>query len=159
VDAHCLRQADHADVALIARLTRECWADSVAPDSSGHREDERRVLADLAQGGALILESEEQAIGSARYGRLIDQPTIWEIMRMGILPAWRGRGLGAAFLARILDLARASKVTEIRLAVRADQKALLSYYERFGFAIVADLTYSHANRQTSAPIVMRLLLS
>lgn len=56
-----------------------------------------------------------------------------KIGRMAVLPEWRGRGLGDAILARLVEAARLSELAEVYLHA---QTHALSFYERHGF--VAD---------------------
>jgi ribosomal protein S18 acetylase RimI-like enzyme len=53
---------------------------------------------------------------------------------MGLLPAYRGRGIGQALLTACLSKARANGVTRVELEVRADNERALKLYERMGFA-------------------------
>ena len=147
-----VRDASPADAPLIARLTREAWAGRVAPDSSGHRESETRVLEDLAAGGGLVLEVGGEPAGSLRWR---DHGTYWEVARLGLLPAFRGRGLSTWLLNEVALRAHASMASELRAAVRADQPALAAWYERMGYVPDASLAYSRANPDNEPPLVLR----
>jgi GNAT superfamily N-acetyltransferase len=150
-----LRAATPADAALIADMTRAAWAGKVAATSSGHREDAARVARHLQQGGAFILMVEGKAAGSVRWLPLESDPEILEILRMGILPAWRGHQLSQHLLEAVVDFASASHVKELRIAVRTDQPRLLDLYAAYGFELAIELEYGHANPAEPAPIVMR----
>jgi len=52
---------------------------------------------------------------------------------IGVLPAFRGRGLGAALLRDALALARERGFRRVELVVRADNARALALYERAGF--------------------------
>jgi ribosomal protein S18 acetylase RimI-like enzyme len=52
---------------------------------------------------------------------------------MGVLPGYRGRGIGARLLEACLAKARAKGITRVELDARADNKAALRLYERAGF--------------------------
>lgn len=147
-----VRRAVTADAALIARLTRACWAGRVAAGSSGHLEDEARALRDLAEGGGFILEREGEAAGSVRWSRGSEA---WELMRLGILPAYRGRGLSQWLMDLVETEAQAAGAREIRLAVRTDQPRLVEVYRALGYQIDSSLRYSHANPNSEPPVVMR----
>jgi ribosomal protein S18 acetylase RimI-like enzyme len=58
---------------------------------------------------------------------------------MGLLPAYRGRGLGGRLLQACLDKARARGLTRITLQVRADNERAIALYRRLGFEIEAQL--------------------
>jgi ribosomal protein S18 acetylase RimI-like enzyme len=53
---------------------------------------------------------------------------------MGLLPAFRGRGLGRALLEQTLAAAREAGPTRIELEVFASNVGAIALYERFGFA-------------------------
>jgi ribosomal protein S18 acetylase RimI-like enzyme len=153
-----VREANAADAQVIADLTRSSWAEKVANTSSGHRESTARVLGDLQQGGGFILLSEDRPIGSVRWMPVDSEPDVWEITRMGVLPADRGQSLSQHLLEAVIHRALASEVSELRLAVRADQPRLLDLYAAFGFELAPELEYTHANPQEPAPTVMRRVL-
>ena len=53
---------------------------------------------------------------------------------MGLLPAWRGRGLGRRLAAAAIDAARAAGMERIELEVFASNERAIALYERLGFA-------------------------
>jgi ribosomal protein S18 acetylase RimI-like enzyme len=150
-----IRAATSDDAALIADMTRAAWAGKVAASSSGHRDTAILVAQQLQQGGAYILFVNEQAAGSVRWLPSESQSGVWEIMRMGLLPAFRGNDLSCKLLEAVLTHALADDMRELHLAVRADQPRLLDLYATYGFEIAPELKYSHANPAEPAPIVMR----
>lgn len=154
-----VREAVLDDAQLIADLTRAAWADKVAVTSSGHRETAVRVLQDLQSGGGFILLKNETPIGSVRWAPLEIAPDVWEIMRMGVLPAHRGEHLSQHLLEAVIHRALASDVNELRLGVRADQERLLDLYAAYGFELAPELEYTHANPLEPAPTVMRRILA
>lgn len=52
---------------------------------------------------------------------------------MGVLAAYRGRGIGQQLLSACLDRARANGITRVELEVRADNLRAIKLYERMGF--------------------------
>ncbi|MDR2213032.1 MAG: GNAT family N-acetyltransferase [Pseudomonadales bacterium] len=52
---------------------------------------------------------------------------------MGLLPEFRGRGLGTRLLRETLDAAHASGLSRIELEVYASNQPAIHLYERFGF--------------------------
>jgi ribosomal protein S18 acetylase RimI-like enzyme len=153
-----VREATLDDAQLIADLTRTAWAGKVAVTSSGHRETPVRVRQDLQVGGGFILLREENPIGSVRWASVESEPDVWEIMRMGVVPAYRGEHLSQHLLEAVIHRALASDVNELRLGVRADQTRLLDLYAAFGFELAPELEYTHANPLEPAPTVMRRIL-
>ncbi len=57
---------------------------------------------------------------------------IGHIGRMAVMPEWRGRGVGAALLARLLEMASAAGMRTVELNA---QTHAAGFYARFGFAV------------------------
>ena len=153
-----VRAAADADAALIADLTRACWQGKVSPSSSGHRESVALVQRHLRDGGAFLLEIDGVAAGSVRWAPHDADSDVWEILRMGVLPAWRGSNLSQHLLEAVIHHGLACGVQELRLAVRSDQPKLIDFYAAYAFELAEELDYSHANPAEPAPAVMRRFL-
>ncbi len=153
-----IREAGLDDAPLIAELTRGAWAGKVSPTSSGHKETVERVLQDLQQGGAYLLLCGEDVAGSVRWLPSDGEPDVWVILRMGVLPSYRGEHLSQHLLEAVIHRALASGVRELQLGVRADQPRLLDLYATYGFELAPELEYAHANPLEPAPTVMRRML-
>ena len=54
---------------------------------------------------------------------------------MGLLPAYRGQGLGARLLDDCIERARQAGITRVELEAREDNHAALRLYGRFGFEV------------------------
>lgn len=150
-----VREASADDAALIAELTRACWAERVAAGSSGHREQAERVQQDLQRGGGFILLLDDQPAGSVRWLPSDTETDVWEVLRMGVLPAYRGQGLSQHLMEAIIHRAHGADVQELRLAVRADQARVVDLYAVFEFELAPELEYARANPQQEPPTVMR----
>lgn len=153
-----VREARFDEAQLIADLTRAAWAKTVALSSSGHRETAHRVEGDLRQGGAFLLLIDAEPVGSVRWLPHETEPDVWDILRMGILPDYRGQQLSQHLIEAVIHLALETEARELRLAVRTDQTALLDLYTTFGFEIAPELEYEHANPLEPAPYVLRKFL-
>lgn len=153
-----VREATSIDAQLMAELTRAAWANTIAVTSSGHRETAVKVMQDLQQGGGFILLVDDRPAGSIRWLPLELEPGIWEILRMGVLSGFRGNNLSQYLVEAVIHHALASEVTELRLAVRADQSHLIDLYATFNFEVAPELEYTHANPLEPAPSVMRRIL-
>ena len=161
-----LRTATLEDAVLIAKLTRECWVGKPA-NSSGHTETVEALEKSLQDGTAVIMFLEGQPVGSIRYYPVMGESTIevtyygaiaWEIGRLGILPAYRGRGLSTWLMNEVMIRATHKGIEELRLAVRTDEPGLLEFYKRQGFFEDSSIVYSHANPNSVKPITMRKYL-
>lgn len=150
-----VRVADDADAELIAGLTRQAWSDKVSGSSSGHAETAEQVALHLRAGGCFLLVVDDAVVGSVRWLPLDSEPDVWEIARMGIVPAHRGGNLSQHLLEAVIHHGQACAVEELRLAVRADQPKLRDFYSALAFELAEELEYSHANPLEPAPYVMR----
>ncbi|WP_211443350.1 GNAT family N-acetyltransferase [Collimonas humicola] len=150
-----VREASAGDAALIAELTRACWAERVAASSSGHREQTEQVRQDLQRGGGFILLLDGRPAGSVRWLPSDTETEVWEILRMGVLPAFRGQGLSQHLMEAIIHRAQAADVHELRLAVRAEQARVVDLYAVFEFELAPELEYARANPLQEPPTVMR----
>ena len=77
----------------------------------------------------VLAEAAGEAVGTARM-----TPT-GHIGRMAVLPPWRGRGIGSALLADLLDTARARALPGVVLNA---QNHALAFYARHGFTAEGD---------------------
>ena len=150
-----VREVSTDDAALIAELTRACWAERVTASSSGHHESTERVLHDLQRGGGLILQLDREPIGSARWLPSDTETDVWEILRMGVLPAYRGQGLSQHLMEALIHRAQGADISELRLAVRADQARVVDLYAVFEFELAPELEYTRANPLDEPPVVTR----
>ena len=81
----------------------------------------------------LIAEQAGAAIGRLYLDRWPDQLRIVDI---SLLPGWRGRGIGAAMLRDVIDMAAASAM---RVSIHVEKNNPARHlYDRLGFRFVAD---------------------
>jgi ribosomal protein S18 acetylase RimI-like enzyme len=153
-----IREATLDDAQLIANLTRAAWADRVTVTSGGHRETAVSVCEHLQTGGGFILLVDNQPAGSARWLPNENDPCIWEMLRIGVLPAYRGADLSQQLVEAVIHHAYTNDVDELRLAVRHDQPRLIDLYSAYEFEEAPELEYSHANPLEPPPTVMRRVL-
>lgn len=136
-----------------------CWTGSVPANSSAFRETVEDVAAELVRGaGALLLDGDD-VIGGGRYspvpGPAGDAAEWVEFKRIGLLAAWRGRGLGL-LIPRFLEAsARARGFGGAQLGIRADRPLMVGFWERLGFQRADDVELQTANPLTPPPICMR----
>lgn len=153
-----IREATLDDAQLLADLTRAAWAEKVAVTSSGHRETAVQVMQHLQQGGGLLLLVDGAPAGSVRWLPLESESDVWDILRMGILPSYRGRNLSQHLLEAVIHRAQEANARELHLAVRSDQPRLMDLYSAYGFELAPELEYAHANPLEPSPYVMRRTL-
>jgi predicted GNAT family N-acyltransferase len=78
----------------------------------------------------IAIDSDGQPVGT---GRLTPQR---KIGRMAVLGPWRGRGVGAALLVRLIDIARSMSYPAIELHA---QLSAADFYRRHGFDAYGDV--------------------
>jgi len=83
-----------------------------------------------------LLVMEHPSLGIVGYAVLWCVLEQGELANLAIVPALRGRGLGARLLARVVDVARGRGVETVYLEVRDSNQAALGLYRRFGFSQV-----------------------
>ncbi len=113
-----------------------------------------RVLHDLRLGGGLILQVDGRAVGSVRWLGHDYEPAVWHIVRMGVLPAFRGAGLSQHLLEAVIHHALASGVNQLRLAVHSNQSRLIDLYSTFGFELMPELDGDHADAAEAGRAIM-----
>jgi GNAT superfamily N-acetyltransferase len=153
-----VREAVAEDAALIAEITRAAWTGKVDPASGGHSETAEVVRQHLQMGGAFLMLLGEEVIGSVRWLPLESEPTVWEIMRMGVVPHHRGEYLSQHLLEAVIHHALAFGVSELRLAIRGDRARLQDLYSAYGFELAPALESTHEDRFGAAPRLMRRIL-
>jgi RimJ/RimL family protein N-acetyltransferase len=57
------------------------------------------------------------------------------VLGMGLLPRFRGQGLGTRLILRALDAARTYGLTRVELTVREDNETAIALYKKVGFVI------------------------
>ena len=76
-------------------------------------------------------------------------------MRIAVLPAARGRGYGRDLMEILAEYARANRVDEISLEVRASNAAAISLYKSYGFKIEEVRKRYYSNPVENALIMWR----
>lgn len=150
-----VREARLDDAPLIASLTRQAWADKPTPGNCGCHENTESVIRHLQHGGGFLLYVNELPAGTARWLPMDDNSAIWEIVRLGIIPAYRGQGLSQHLVEAVVHQALAADVDELRVAVDSDHTRLVDLYAAHGFDVAMELEYSDADSLEPQPTVMR----
>jgi ribosomal protein S18 acetylase RimI-like enzyme len=57
------------------------------------------------------------------------------VLSIGVLPEWRGSGLGRRLMERALEASRAFPLVRVELAVRADNARAIALYRNVGFEV------------------------
>jgi ribosomal protein S18 acetylase RimI-like enzyme len=67
----------------------------------------------------------------------LDRPAMQHsgVLGMGLLPEYRGRGLGRRLMERALEASRVFGLSRIELSVREDNARAAALYAKLGFAV------------------------
>ncbi len=143
---------------MIEALTRRIWTGRVSTESTVFRETPESVSAQIAKGGAVLLESDGEPIGSGRFVRVPGpggQGTWIEIKRIGVLPAFQKQGLGVVILEALEQMGREIGAAGAQLAIRADQPRLIVFYEGLDYLPADDVELTTPNPLSPPPFGMR----
>ena len=128
-----------ADAAVIARFQVD-----MAMESEGLSLDYERVL----RGVGAVLDDEYKGrylvarVGGEASGCLMltrewsdwNSCWYWWIQSVYVVPAYRGRGIYRAMYGKVLDMAAAEGVTQIRLYVDKENRTAQAVYQKLGMA-------------------------
>lgn len=113
-------------IEAIAAIEQTCFED---PWSSG-------VLAECLEQPHYIWETYTQDAQMVAYACASVSFEEGEILRIGVLPAYRRQGIGEQVLARILERLGENGVEKIFLEVRASNVAARALYSKMGFVVI-----------------------
>jgi RimJ/RimL family protein N-acetyltransferase len=90
----------------------------------------------------------------------LDRPTMRHggVLGMGLLPEWRGRGLGTRLIGQTLEAARASGFSRVSLTVRHDNARAIRLYHKTGFEIEGHLRRAMLVDGTFHDLILMALL-
>lgn len=144
-----IRLVADAELPIVHAVMQAAFSETAryAHPSSALRETEDDVRAAVVGGGAVLMWIDGEAVATARFTRP-DADTL-RYARLGVLPAWRGRGLGARIDAWLADLARAEGRTTIEVSARSQMPDNRPFYRRLGYTVVgAEAVYGVADLRT-----------
>ncbi len=91
------------------------------------------AAAFLQTGRVFALFLDEDVIGTGVFMRRWDHPNEANLLSMGVLPGFRGQGLGQTFLMGMLEQLRRSSVLAVTLMVAEDNRRARKVYLDAGF--------------------------
>lgn len=121
-------------VMQIMRLAFEEYRGRLNPESGALGETFEEVRSRIASGGAFLAFVDEAIAGGARY-RVFSDHVYGE--RIGVLPAYRGLGIGTALTKAIETSASARGIPQVQVKVRKSIPSNLRVYERLGYRVLA----------------------
>jgi ribosomal protein S18 acetylase RimI-like enzyme len=131
-----IRRATLDEAPLVLQIMQAAFAEYAGvlnPPSGANHETLADVEKAMTEGGALLACDGGAAVGSARFR---PEPDCMYVGRVAVLPAYRGRGVGAALMWAIEDVAREAGRSKIRLGVRMALPGNLAFYEKLGYTVM-----------------------
>lgn len=145
-----IRNATEKDISLLSSIIRESFMD-VAKRFSLTRQNcpkhpsncEDGWIEDELLKGVNYFISELDGVPSGSVGILRNEPNNSYLMRLGVLPEYRNRGLGRRLVNFALDKLREEGTKTVEIGVISDQIELIEWYESFGFHVSSRKNFAH----------------
>jgi ribosomal protein S18 acetylase RimI-like enzyme len=128
-DIETIRALERASAQRFVGLMDALAADEPSPAAV--------LAARIAHGGLIVAVENETVAGFVMF-RPVETRAYVE--QLDVLPAFAGRGIGAALLDAVADRARAARLEGLSLSTFRDVPWNAPYYRRLGFMEVAVLT-------------------
>jgi putative acetyltransferase len=108
----------------------------------------------ISTGGCIFLaKSDEQIVGSAAL--IKETATQYELAKMAVSPAFRGKGISKMLIEACLDKAKKSGAEKIYLSSNSQLKTALKLYEQYGFTY----TTVKGSHYATADVMMELSIA
>ncbi len=149
-DKYKILRATSRDAPIMSALTKGDWSERVAISQRRKVDNPTQIADDLRAGGGLVLYR-------ASYVRVRDGS--WELRRLGVTRSFSGRGFTTLLVDTLERLAKVSEVRSIRIPVETYAPQYKAYFEKLGFSVDADRTFSTVFAGSQQPIRMRKLVA
>ncbi len=151
-----LKAASH-DAPILSALTKGDWSERVAVSARRVNDNPNQIADDLRRGGGLVLMRHNVAVAALSYVPARDGS--WELRRLGVTRSFSGRGFTTLLLTTLEDLARRANVRSIRIPVDSYSPQHKAYFERLGYSIESERTFSTIFAGAMQPVRMRKLIA
>lgn len=141
-----LRTASPADIPAIIRLQERIWEPTyrniLSPEQIQYMFEQiyapDALLAQMNAGHTFVMaEMEGEPAGFAAFSPVANQPGLFKLHKIYVLPNTQGTGLGKQLLSEVTDRCRQLGGTSLRLNVNRFNRAR-TFYEKQGFAVVGE---------------------
>ncbi|WP_019585497.1 GNAT family N-acetyltransferase [Deinococcus apachensis] len=122
------------------------------PRSSWSRTRVEDVAWSLGQGGGFLAWNGAEAVGCV--GWRPDGAETLTLNKLATRPERRGRGIGAALVRAVEEVAARDGYGRVLLAVSQYNLAVIPFYERLGYRVDESVVYAHANPASPPPVVL-----
>ena len=146
-------KASSRDAPVVSALTKGDWSERVAISQRRKNDNPTQIAEDLRAGGGLVLYRGGLPVAALSYVRARDGS--WELRRLGVTRTYSGRGFTTLLLNTLEGLARKADVRSIRIPVETYSPQYKAYFEKLGFSVDADRTFSTIYPGAMQPIRMR----
>ncbi|MBP6528986.1 MAG: GNAT family N-acetyltransferase [Burkholderiales bacterium] len=156
-DKYKVRMASSRDAPVVSALTKGDWSERVAISQRRRNDNPTQIADDLRAGGGLVLYRGSLPVAALSYVPARDGS--WELRRLGVTRTFSGRGFTTLLVSTLESLARKAEVRSIRIPVDTYAPQYKAYFEKIGFSVEADRTFSTVFAAAMQPILMRKLVA
>lgn len=156
-DKYKVRRASSRDAPVVSALTKGDWSERVAISQRRRNDNPTQIADDLRAGGGLVLYRGSLPVAALSYVPARDGS--WELRRLGVTRTFSGRGFTTLLVSTLETLARKAEVRSIRIPVDTYAPQYKAYFEKIGFSVEADRTFSTVFAAAMQPILMRKLVA
>lgn len=156
-DKYKILRATSRDAPIMSALTKGDWSERVAISQRRKVDNPTQIADDLRAGGGLVLYRANLPVAALSYVRVRDGS--WELRRLGVTRSFSGRGFTTLLVDTLERLAKVSEVRSIRIPVETYAPQYKAYFEKLGFSVDADRTFSTVFAGSQQPIRMRKLVA
>ena len=150
-------KASSRDAPIVSALTKGDWSERVAISQRRKIDNPTQIAEDIRAGGALVLYRNDLPVAALSYVRARDGS--WELRRLGVTRTYSGRGFTSLLVETLEKLAHKAAVRAIRIPVETYAPQYQAYFEKLGFNVDADRTFSTIFAGTLQPIRMQKLVA
>jgi N-acetylglutamate synthase-like GNAT family acetyltransferase len=156
-DKYKVRRASSRDAPVVSALTKGDWSERVAISQRRRNDNPTQIADDLRAGGGLVLYRGSLPVAALSYVPARDGS--WELRRLGVTRTFSGRGFTTLLVSTLEKLALKAEVRSIRIPVDTYAPQYKAYFEKIGFSVEADRTFSTVFAAAMQPILMRKLVA
>ena len=151
-DKYKILRASSRDAPVMSALTKGDWSERVAISQRRKIANPTQIAEDLRAGGGLVLYRNSLPVAALSYVRARDG--CWELRRLGVTRSFSGRGFTGLLLQTLEKLARVDEVRSIRIPVDTYSPQYRAYFEKLGFSVETERSFSTIFASALQPIRM-----
>ena len=152
LDKYKILRASSRDAPVMSALTKGDWSERVAISQRRKIANPTQIAEDLRAGGGLVLYRNSLPVAALSYVRARDG--CWELRRLGVTRSFSGRGFTSLLLQTLEKLARVDAVRSIRIPVDTYSPQYRAYFEKLGFSVETERSFSTIFASALQPIRM-----